>query len=109
MAFTITLSDGTQLIELELNGNNFISKNEVKEETFSGKLAHVTITGDAESDTAGLIGKHSNMELVRCEQDAELGGYAFVLRELSPTELEVAQMKADIAYTAMMSGVDLGD
>ena len=36
--FTITLSDGSQLEGLALNGNNFISKNEVAETTFAGNL-----------------------------------------------------------------------
>ena len=108
MAFTITLSDGSKVEGLELNGNNFISKTPLTKETFSGKLGHVTISGNAE-EGAGLVGEHGRMELVRCEQDTGLGGYAFVLREIPAAELELAQMKANIAYTAMMSGVDLDD
>lgn len=91
-----------------MNGNNFVSKTPVTKETFSGKLGHVTISGNAE-EGAGLVGEYEHMELARCEYDAGLGGYAFALRELSPAELELAQMKANIAYTAMMSGVDLDD
>ena len=41
--FTITLADGTQLGGLELNGNKFVSKAEVTEETFKGKLGRVKI------------------------------------------------------------------
>ena len=102
------MADGTQISGLELNGNNFVSKNPVTKETFAGKLGHVTISGNVE-EGAGLVGEHGHMELVRCEQDAGLGGCAFVLREIPAAELEVAQMKANIAYTAMMSGVDLDD
>lgn len=110
MAVTITLSDGTQLTGLGLNGNNFISKNPITKETFTGKLGRVVISGEVDAGAdAGLIGEHGRMELIRCEQDAGLGGYAFVLRELSASELETAQIKANIAYTAMMSGVDLDD
>ena len=76
---------------------------------FEGKLGHVVISGDAEADTEGLIGEHEHMELIRCAYDAGLGGYAFVLRDIPSGELELAQMKANIAYTAMMSGVDLDD
>ena len=47
--YTITLSDGTQLKKLALNGNNFISSTEVTEETFEGKLARVTIN-DGENE-----------------------------------------------------------
>ena len=105
--FTITLADGTQLAGLELNGNNFISKNEISKDTFTGKLSHVTITGDSEKDEAGLIGEHTNMELIRCEHDAGLGGYAFVLRDIPAAELEKVKMQGDIAYLSMMSGIDL--
>ena len=105
--FTITLADGTQIAGLELNGNNFISKTEIKHETFKGKLSHVTITGDADKDEAGLIGEHTNMELIRCEHDAGLGGYAFVLRDIPAAELEKVKMQGDIAYLSMMSGIDL--
>ena len=41
---------------------------EVTEATFSGKLGCVTITGDVEADEAGLIGEHTNMELVQVQQ-----------------------------------------
>ena len=109
MAFTITFSDGSKLEGLSLSGNNFISKNPVTENTFKGKLSHVVISGDSESDMAGLIGEHNNMELIRCEQDSGLGGYAFVLRDIPASELEMIKLKSDIAYTAMMNGVDLDE
>ena len=108
-ALTVTLADGTQLTGLALNGNNFISKTEISKDTFNGKLSRVTITGDAGKDEAGLIGEHTNMELVRCEHDAGLGGWAIVLRNISEAELAMAKLKSDVAYTAMMSGVDLDD
>ena len=38
--YTITLSDGSTIEHLRLNGNNFISRIEVTEEDFEGKLAH---------------------------------------------------------------------
>ena len=107
--FTITLADGTQIAGLELNGNNFISKTEISKNTFTGKLSKVTITGDSLKDSAGLIGEHTNMELVRCEYDKGLGGWAIVLRDISEAELAMAKLKSDVAYTAMMSGVDLDD
>ncbi len=84
--FTITLSDGTQLKDLQLNGNNFVSKSKVTQDTFRDKLSPVTIQGNAETDCFGLIGTHEHMELVQivhytkavhgCED-----GYYFVLRD----------------------------
>ena len=83
--FTITLDDGTQLGGLELNGNNFVSKKKVTEDTFKGKLGRVVIEGDAEADMAGLIGTHEHMELVQIAHDTKAvhgceDGYYFVLR-----------------------------
>ena len=109
---TIKLADGTQLDGLELNGNNFISKTKVTEETFRGKLGHVTITGDAEADEAGLIGEHGQMELVQVAHYTQAthgmkDGYYFVLRDIPAAELEKLQDRADIDYIAMMAGVTL--
>ena len=110
--FTITLADGTQLSGLELNGNNFVSKTEVTEETFRGKLSKVIIEGDAEADEAGLIGEHHNMELVQIAYYTQAihgcdDGYYFVLRDIPASELEVLKNRGDIDYIAMMTGVEL--
>ena len=105
--FTIRLSDGSQIEGLILNGNNFISDRELTEATFAGKLGHVVITGDADKDEAGLIGTHEHMQLVQIVKYE--GKWWFVLRELTAQELEMAKLKSDVAYTAMMSGVDLDD
>ena len=110
--FTITLADGTQLSGLELNGNNFVSKTEVTEDTFRGKLSNVIIEGDAEADEAGLIGTHENMELVQIAYYTQAvhgcdDGYYFVLRDIPVSELEVLKNRGDIDYIAMMTGVEL--
>ena len=98
--FTITLADGTQITDLALNGNNFISSNEITESTFAGKLAKVTITGDSEQDEAGLIGEHSNMALVQVKKYGN--EYWFVLRELSAQELRDMRIDARLDYIEMM-------
>ena len=110
--FTVTLADGTQLGNLELNGNNFISKKEVTEETFRGKLGRVIIAGDADADEAGLIGEHHNMELVQVAHYTQKthgmpDGWYFALREIPADELERIQNRGDIDYIAMMTGVTL--
>ena len=107
--FTVTLADGTQLAELELSGNNFISKNEITEETFRGKLSKVTITGDADADEAGLIGEHHNMELVQIAHYSQAvhgctDGWYFVLRDIPPEEQEIRQLRADVDFALMLSG-----
>ena len=103
--FTVTLADGTQLGGLELNGNNFISKTELTADTFKGKLSKVTITGDSEADEAGLIGEHEHMELVQVKKYGD--EWWFILRQLSASELERLQIRGDIDYVAMMTGVTL--
>ena len=45
MKYKITLADGTQLKNLELNGNNYITPSPVDNATFEGNLQTVTITG----------------------------------------------------------------
>lgn len=88
-----------------MNGNNFISKTELTEDTFRGKLSKVTITGDAEAEDAGLIGEHEHMELVQVQQyGAE---WWFILREMSAAELQALKDRGDIDYIAMMTGVEL--
>ena len=108
----ITLADGTQLSGLELNGNNFVSKTEVTEETFRGKLGKVVISGNAEADESGLIGEHEHMELVQIAHYTQAthsmpDGWYFVLRDIPPDELERLQARGDIDYIAMMTGVEL--
>ena len=110
--FTVKLADGTQLGGLELNGSNFVSKKEVTEETFRGKLSKVIIEGDAEADEAGLIGEHHNMELVQVAHYTQAthglaDGWYFSLRKIPAAELEALRNRGDIDYIAMMTGVEL--
>lgn len=87
--YTITLHDGTEIKNLSLNGNNFISDTPLEESLFAGNLQTVRITGTDMDET------HDNMELVGIRQDG--GKYWFVLRELSAQELIEQKMMADIA------------
>lgn len=110
--FTVTLADGTQLSELELNCNNFVSKTEVTAEMFRGKLSKVTITGNTEADAYGLIGEHKHMELISIAHYTQVihgckDGYYFALRDIPPAELEQLRDRGDIDYIAMMTDVIL--
>ena len=42
--YTMTLSDGTQLKNLKLNGNNWITSEAITKDTFSRKLNKVSVT-----------------------------------------------------------------
>ena len=110
--FTITLSDGTKLSDIGLNGQNFHSTTEITPATFAGKLSRVIIEGDAEADEASLIGEHRNMELVQIAHCTEKihgcpDGWYFVLRDIPAAEQEKLQTRGDIDYIAMMTGVTL--
>ena len=103
--FEVTLADGTQFTNLELNGSNFVSKSEVTPSMFEGKLAHVVISGDAEADTEGLIGEHEHMELVHCKKYGN--EWWFILRDVPASELELVKLQGNVAYLSMMTGIEL--
>lgn len=96
--YTITLEDGTQIGNLRLNGNNFISKREIEKSDFEGNLGVVVIS-DGETEEI-----HTNMALVQITKMDE--NYWFVLRDLSKEEIEYAKLRADIDYLAMMADLD---
>ena len=92
---SITLSDGTELTNLDLNGNNFISKASITADLFDFNLSPVVIDGE----------EHEQMELVQIQERED--GYYFILRDLSSAEIAEAKTRADIEYIAMMSGIEL--
>ena len=97
--YKITLADGTVLDSLQLNGNNFISTQKIEKSVFEGNLSPVTIS-DGESESV-----HDNMNLVQLlESDVQTW---FILRDYSEDELREMKMQSDIAYLAMMTGVEL--
>lgn len=63
MAYSITLSDGTKLDNLALNGNNFVSSTKLTEDDFKNKLSKVTITDDD-----GKAKNYTDMVLVQVTQ-----------------------------------------
>ncbi len=102
-SWKITLSDGTQLENLRLNGNNFISEEKIVEDDFKGKLSKVIIEGI--TDGQEFKQEYQHMELVQIVHNKD--GYYFVLRELSEEELYKIKTQADIEYLAMMANIDL--
>ena len=100
-SFKITLADGTQLKNLKLSGNNYISKVKITEDDFKRKLSKITI----ENETDKTSEKLEHVELVQIVHYED--GYYFVLRQLSTDEIDKIKTKADIEYLAMMTDVDL--
>ena len=97
--YTITLADGTVISNLTMNGNNFVSETQITSDIFEDNLFEVTIS-DGEYEEV-----HENMELVQIAQYGD--DYYFVLRDLTPAEMEKLSIRADIEYIAMMAGIEL--
>jgi len=100
--YTITLSDGTELSGLALNGNNFISTEEVTEETFEGKLTEVTIS---DGETEEII---EDAELIQISTLVP-GEWWFIIRKIPEDVMRERRMQANIEYIAMMADVDLDE
>lgn len=97
--YKITLADGRVIEDLRLNGNNFVSKEEITDSIFNGNLSRVIIN-DGEHDII-----FNNMELVQVQQYKD--EYWFILRELTAKELQEIKTRSDIDYIAMMSDIEL--
>lgn len=100
-SWKITLSDGTQLKDLKLSGNNYISKTKITEDDFKGKLSKVII----ENETDKISVELEHVELVQIAHYED--GYYFVLRQLSQDEIDKQKMQGDIEYLAMMTNTDM--
>ena len=98
--FTIELSNGAEIENLELNGNNFISDTEIAAEMFDGGLSEVRIIGNK--------GTNYTISHAKLIQIMELDGkWWFILAEMTAEELQFEKQRSDIDYIAMMTDVDL--
>lgn len=87
--YTITLADGTEIKNLSLNGNNFISDTPLDASIFENNLQTVHIKGPNVDEM------FENMDLASLREDG--GKYWLVLRCLSDQELKERNMLADIS------------
>lgn len=97
--YRIILADGTELSDLELNGNNFVSTVPITEDIFENNLSPVTIYEN------GAATIHYNMELIQISQLN--GKYLFILRDISEKEMADIKLRADVDFIAMMSDIEL--
>jgi len=63
MTYSVTLSDGTKLDNLALNGNNLVSSTKLTEGDFKDRLSKVTITDDDGKST-----DYTDMVLIQVTQ-----------------------------------------
>ena len=100
--YTVTLSDGTKIENLTLNGNNFISTVAVEEIQFDGKLKGVTIT-----DSDGVEEKHENMFLVQVTHPSD-SEWWFILADKTASQIKQEQFEQSIAsLTDMMMSLSM--
>ena len=97
--YKITLADGTEIRNLRLNGNNFISEEAINASIFDGTCSPVIINDGINEEV------HEHMDLVQVTTVNEKSW--FVLRDIPQKELEQAKLKSDLEYLAMMCDVEL--
>lgn len=97
--YTVILEDGKRLTNLRMNGNNYISSEKITKSVFENNCSSITVD-DGESSI-----EFSNMELIHVTEMPD--GYWFAFRELSKEEISLGELRADIAFIAMMSEIDL--
>lgn len=93
---TIALSNGTTLTDLEMNGNNYITRQQISAETFEDGLSPVVINGE----------EHPEMALVQVQEHAD-GRFWFILRDATAEEAAQAKLRSDIDFIALMSDIEL--
>lgn len=98
--YSITLADGTVLGNLRMNGDSFISSQEVDASIFENNCTPVTISDGTSEEV------HACMEYMAVANPTD-SGYWFGLRDVSEKELEQIALRSDLEYIAMMSGIDL--
>lgn len=97
MAYSVTLSDGTKLDNLALNGNNFVSSAKLTEDNFKNKLSKVTITDDD-----GKAKDYTDMVLVQVTQMGDESW--FILGEKAQDDVSKLQSAVAALTDMIMQG-----
>lgn len=87
--YTITLADGTQLTDLRLNGDNYVSQTQIDESIFKDNLDTMTVSG-GETETV-----YHDVEFIQQMQWMD-GTYYLAFRELSEQEKMLKNMISTI-------------
>ena len=108
--YTLKLNDGTEIKNLSLKGNVFISTSALSRSQFTGKLSPVEITGESGTgeDEGGELmycGVHEAMQL--CYLRNEGGVWKAALSDIPAEEYKYAKIRGDIDYLAMMGDIEL--
>ena len=98
-SYKLALSNGREIDNLRMNGNNFVSDSAITADMFEGGLAPVMVYTD------GIVEVHNNMDLVQITRVGR--EYWFVLRDIPQKELDDIRIRADVDFIAMMSDIEL--
>lgn len=98
--YSIKLADGTVIANLELNGNNFISQDEIDEDQFDAYNLTSMEVSDGEKTEVW-----EDMRL--CNFWTAADGTHMVFCRLSSEEKRQAELNAKLEYIAMMADIDL--
>lgn len=82
--YTITLADGRQLTELEINGSNYVSKDRVDESIFDGNLTTMIVDNGERTETY--------MDMVFIQQMELNGEYYLAFRPKTQHEKDTEKM-----------------
>mgnify|MGYP000884409916 FL=1 len=97
--YSVKLADGTELTNLELNGNNFISNTIIDDNVFKDNLGNVTITSPE-----GVV-EYEDMKLI---QNKVYGTQSwFILAEKTKDEKDkeiLLQLLADLTEVVLLGG-----
>lgn len=97
--YTVTLANGTQISNLTMNGNNFISTEAINQSVFENNCSPVVISDGKSEET------HAAMSLIHLtEYERETW---FALRDMTESELESIKTRSDIEYIALMCSIEL--
>ena len=106
--YKITLNDGTELTNLELNGNNYISNTVIENSVFENNLDTVTITDGEVTETYKDMQLMSNLEhngkswFVIAEKSQEQKEREALLKDLKVKDEAIANLEDALCEITML-------
>ena len=100
--YTLKLSDGSEIKNVDMNWSMFITTSALKREDLSGKLSRIEITGEVEEARTPnyLPGTYTNLKLDYFRDDGKIR--EFVLNPLTAAELRELAIDAKLDYLALV-------
>lgn len=107
---TITLANGKQLTNLYMDGNNYVSEKAINPTIFLHNLHRILVQEETiHADGTKTVGAHQYENMSLDYFSVQNGKTYFVLNPVSPLEMQIAKIRSNIDYLAMMTGNDIMD